>query len=311
MNIHKRDYNNILKNFPDIELSYEKNLYNKVHHSDIYITIPKGRKFFAWFCKYKNNNVCLILQLNKKKTYIEHIKIIHSCFDKYLCSGKGTILYGTIFFVNNLSFFNIENIFYFKGINIQYYNQLNKLNTIVILLNKHIKQIIFSKHNITFGLPLMDTNYNNLIDKIKTISYSIYFIQHRSLYKNKPFLNEKINIKKELFANFLIKPSIQCDIYDLYYYDNNELLFYDNAFIPDYKTSVYMNSLFRKIKENDNLDTLEESDDEEEFENISEDKFVYLDKFYTIKCVYLFNFKQWKPISITHEPIVKKCNLVN
>ena len=68
-------------------------------------------------------------------------------------------IFGTIFFVNNQSFFNIENIFYFKGINIQYYNQLNKLNTIVILLNKHIKQIIFSKHNITFGLPLMYTNY--------------------------------------------------------------------------------------------------------------------------------------------------------
>ena len=37
-----------------------------------------------------------------------------------------------------------------------------------------------------------------------------------------------------------------------------------------------MNSLFRNIKENGNLDLLEESDDEEEFENIALDKFVYL-----------------------------------
>ena len=35
-----------------------------------------------------------------------------------------------------------------------------------------------------------------------------------------------------------------------------------------------MNTLFRNIKENQNLDALEESDDEEEFENISLDKFV-------------------------------------
>ena len=36
-----------------------------------------------------------------------------------------------------------------------------------------------------------------------------------------------------------------------------------------------MNSLFRTIKENENLDSLEESDDEEEFENSNVDKFVF------------------------------------
>ena len=48
----------ILKNFPNIELSYEKNLHKKVH-ADIYLTIPKGKKYFAWFTRYKNNNYCL------------------------------------------------------------------------------------------------------------------------------------------------------------------------------------------------------------------------------------------------------------
>ena len=33
-----------------------------------------------------------------------------------------------------------------------------------------------------------------------------------------------------------------------------------------------MNDLFRNIKENSNLDLLEESDDEDEFENISRNK---------------------------------------
>ena len=39
-----------------------------------------------------------------------------------------------------------------------------------------------------------------------------------------------------------------------------------------------MNKIFRNIKENDKLDALEESDDEDEFENDKSDKFVYLDK---------------------------------
>ena len=59
-----------------------------------------------------------------------------------------------------------------------------------------------------------------------------------------------------------------------------------------------MNSLFRNIKENDNLDALEESDDEDEFENTKIDKYVYLDKKLEIKCVYLQKFNKWKPIEV-------------
>ena len=45
-----------------------------------------------------------------------------------------------------------------------------------------------------------------------------------------------------------------------------------------------MNKLFRKIIENTNLDKIEESDDEEEFENVEEDKYVYLDKKLIFAC---------------------------
>jgi hypothetical protein len=59
-----------------------------------------------------------------------------------------------------------------------------------------------------------------------------------------------------------------------------------------------MNKLFRNIKENDNLDALEESDDEEEFEDEKEDKFVHLDKEYKMICEYNYKFKKWVPIMI-------------
>ena len=70
------------------------------------------------------------------------------------------------------------------------------------------------------------------------------------------------------------------------------------ACIPDYNSSVMMNKLFRIIKENDNLDALEESDDEEEFENDNIDKFVYLDKSYKMICQFNHKFKKWNPIKI-------------
>ena len=61
--------------------------------------------------------------------------------------------------------------------------------------------------------------------------------------------------------------SIIIDTIDFDDIDNDSsVTYYDIACIPDYKTSVMMNSLFRDIKENRNLDFLEESDSEEEFE---------------------------------------------
>ena len=68
---------------------------------------------------------------------------------------------------------------------------------------------------------------------------------------------------------------------------------HSKALVKTYKISVLLNSLFRNIKENQCLDALEESDDEEEFENISLDKYVDLNKKYIMKCEYNFSFKKW------------------
>jgi hypothetical protein len=95
----------------------------------------------------------------------------------------------------------------------------------------------------------------------------------------------------------------------LYVYDQSNILYlWDVAYIPDYKTSVMMNKLFRIIKENDNLDALEESDDEDEFENNNYDKFVYLDKTINMVCTFTHKFKKWVPIKPAekHKKIV--CN---
>ena len=121
----------VMEKFPNVELSYEKNLYKKVqHNSDIYLTIPKGRKYFAWLTNYKSSPTCLLLELNKHRNSINSIQIAHSSFNKLLTIGSGTIFYGTLFSLKQSSFFNIENIFYFNGKDISHLNQLNKINTI-------------------------------------------------------------------------------------------------------------------------------------------------------------------------------------
>jgi hypothetical protein len=116
----------------------------------------------------------------------------------------------------------------------------------------------------------------------------------RSTVNNKNVINDR----KEVV--FKIKPDIQNDIYQLYCLnDDNKEVYFDTCLIPDFNTSVMMNKLFRTIKENERLDALEESDDEEEFENENEDRFVNLDKTYTMVCLYNYKFKKWYPVRIS------------
>jgi len=74
------------------------------------------------------------------------------------------------------------------------------------------------------------------------------------------------------------------------------------ALIPDIKTSRLLNSIFRNIKENDNLDEIEESDDEEEFENIEEDRFIKAPSGLTMNVTYDYKHKGWVPISLSTSP---------
>lgn len=295
----------ILKNFPNIELSYEKNLHKKVH-ADIYLTIPKGKKYFAWFTRYKNNNYCFILEINRKYNSIADISINVCSFDYKLCIGIGTILYGTIFYVNKKKFFNIEDIFYIKGHSLNNTNLYTKINRICDLMKYNIKQQMYIKNSIIFGCPNITTDYNSIINIVNELPYDLYCIQLRTLYKNTPYLNKKITIQKTIYKIFKVKAEITNDIYYLYYINNGTEEKFEIANIPDYNTSVFMNKIFRQIKENDNLDALEESDDEEEFENISLDKFVDLNKEVNMKCEYIKKFRSWKPVSVSSEKICDK-----
>jgi len=131
-------------------------------------------------------------------------------------------------------------------------------------------------------------------------------IQEKPQIHEKPF--EKIVVKQPVknkaFGEsvFLIKPDIQNDIYYLYCLDQNlKEEYHSIAHVPDYNTSVMMNKLFRIIKENNNLDALEESDDEEEFEKEDIAKFVLLDKSYKMVCQFNHKFKKWTPLKLANE----------
>ena len=309
--MHLKEKQQILNNFPQIELSYEKKLHKKVQNIDCYLTIPYGPKYFAWFYNFKNKPTLVILKIDRRNNRIIQLERRICCFKSNLCIGVGTIFYGTIFNNNNINFFNIEDIFYYKNKSLKNVCNLEKFNIEAYILENEIKPIVYKKNDIIFGLPIISDNYKDIHKKIKNIPYTIFSIQHRFLKKQIDiFYNEQVSHLIDRIAYFQLKATIQPDIYELYCYENDNIKFYGLSHISSYKNSVLLNNLFRNIKENRNLDYLEESDDEEEFENIELDKYI---KNITInmKCKFIKNFKSWEPMVRSNENISKYSFIVS
>jgi len=205
---------------------------------------------------------------------------------KQVAYNKSFIVFGLPLFSNNLEDFQnkFSNIKYeIDSIQFRSFNRVN--NYLFMYYDKFVQDKRIENRKVE------DKKVENRI--------TLDNLQKREKTFDRPFnKNSKNNIKREVV--FLIKPDIQNDIYNLYCNDNNtrKTIFYDIAYIPDFSSSVMMNKLFRNIKENQNLDALEESDDEEEFENEREDRFVDLNKEYKMVCAYSHKFKKWYPLKL-------------
>ena len=372
------EQNEIVRTFPStIKFSYERSTHKKVL-SDLYVIIPKGKKYFVWFTHRNRKNICIFLEIGYQNK-ITNVFYRHVSFDDVL--SYGTIFYGTLFKIkreitscqNNSDIFSVEDIFYYKGDDISDYIYEKKLKLIKYIFDTKLRyNISFFKNGVIFGLPVITTDFVNALDKADKLPYSVYSIQYRYLdckqdnNNNQSFIefyhfsnggatvcatvgdnisargavgggnvivnttsivvsdaitskmetnqtNETIKQKlmtsslsssssssNEIYKMFNIKPYLQNDVYYLYPITttNFATISKEIAHIPDYKTSVLMNKLFRNIKENINLDSLEESDEEEEFENIQIDKFVDLNKTIKMRCIFNYKFKKWVPVSV-------------
>jgi hypothetical protein len=236
--------------------------------------------------------------------------------------------------INNVKYFCIEDLYYYKSklvVNLPYMNKLNILKDAFI---NDISQYALTNNYMIFGLPLLSNNYDELLKQIPLLPYNITDIKirytdkhlakkienikYKTINSNKINTNaintntintntintNKINTSQNtntnpVYAIFRVNADIEPDIYNLYVLNNGNYEFYDNALISNYKISVMMNKLFRNIKENDDLDLMQESDDE--FEDNREDKYVYLNRTFNIKCGYNIKFKKWYPICLADE----------
>jgi hypothetical protein len=217
-------------------------------------------------------------------------------------------------------------------------NYQERLQLLLDMFTQQVEQVAYTKNSLIVGLPIICETYEEALAQLEQ-PYKTYGIAamgqnaaslhgaatHATSFAAThatSFAATHVNVKPNVapagptsFATaptayapagptsfaygkavFKVKAGLAADNYQLYTLEDK---FYDTALVPTYKCSVFLNALFRNIKENANLDLLEESDDEEEFENTQIDKFVDLEKTVIMECVYSKRFKKWQPMKIS------------
>jgi hypothetical protein len=316
------DFKTISYRFPVNNTNSNFNITNLSNTLDYYILYPKGRRGYLWFTYYKKEMLCLLIFINGKK-----FDDISNEFYKYEINYDNTLCYNNVLLIGTYFYkYNNKSLQHYYVIdsvlNYNYYNAIikannnNCFNSKLNLCKKVVQAISNSTFNINLGIIL--DNYDSIFKIIYKLNYDIYCV---GCYSNNKYLGNfilNIQLSKTINKNetnygynFKVTATLTPDIYNLYILENNKEIFYEYALIDSYKTSVFMNDLFRNIKENKNLDLLEESDDEEEFENIDLEKYVNLGKTYIIECFYNRKFKKWVPKNLAKNNYIIDKNKIN
>ena len=325
----------ILKRFPNFELSYETVSHKKVSTQDsVAIAIPYGRKYFIWHT-YKPGtaeDACYLIGLDKDRQFAS----VEQRPSNYSRGCLGTIVYGTLYESDTRKVFLAEDIYYHCGVNLSnlcfgdrvgflrdYIRDCGMPDTVALPLMWHVDA---------------GKEMGHIIPAELKVGYQCHHIQYREIRRVAPYINVSIpkrgtiapvlpvssakvaqkitatsvmnpipqfDFSKPAFrypAIFNITADPQLDLYHLYAYGGEGVAVYCGlAGVQSLKTSVFMNGLFRRIRENSNLDLAEESEDESDFENTDANKYVNLDAIIPVECVFNHKYRKWIPTRLARK----------
>jgi hypothetical protein len=320
------DYAHILHRFPPFELSYETFAHKKVPPNyNICLSIPTGKKQLIWFTFDSGEDIAILIDINKTHQIVKTTRINVPAITTE--TYYGTLLYGTMVQLEDRSVFVIEDLCHYRGRNVKYLLFGEKLTYLQKLFVKDLpEQSLSEEGRIILALPYMRVSTDAELDSLpfyesmtKPAKYATHHIQFRSSSTVAPYLNHiykkpqpvvepsttvliprtDVNPRLPAYSKnavFRVVADIRDDVYHLFAYSGNNSVYVNVAYIGTREQSKYMNSLFRKIKENINIDYGEESDDEETFQDMRVDKYVDLACEHMVECAFNRKFRMWEPI---------------
>jgi len=283
-----------------VELYSGKRLPRKVP-TDLNYIIPAGKRCSVWFTydKYKGGNTCYMVSEQKEGRIFEQLL---ACFDDELAYGTvfGGIIIKTPDSIQNI--FCIDSVSYYKGVYLKNYNNQKKLNILNHIFNKPEITNISAEQVVKFSLPIFCKSYDEAQSYMEKLPYKTIGVRLLNLKEKGP-VGDVMPIASELEGQtfvFLVKANQEPDSYTLFGLDKKlgRRKYAGKAIVFTYKQSKKLNSIFRIIRENDDIDLIEESEDEDTFEDISEHKFIKSHVYIKMHCKYNQKFRKWELLSV-------------
>ena len=232
-----------------------------------YLAQPVGKLSCIWFTQINNVPTCIMIDIRDRQLHKK--TILSSLFDPELV---GTILHGTHMYYESQPCFVIHNIFYYKHNPVETCYQ-EKYTLMQTIIEKYIWNEKMASSQCMFFMPV--TSYR--IENVEA-SYKIFCIKIIECTGNK-IINY---IDQTVLKQFLIQSTDIRDIYEVYTLEN---VYHSIAHVDTVKRSALLNKLFKKEI---TLDSIEESDDEEQFES----------KQIKMYCKWNEMMKKWVPIKV-------------
>ena len=128
--------------------------------------------------------------------------IIQTCFATELCYGVGTILRGTYCNIRGSHLGAVEDIYYYKGKNIQKQPLVTRLQLLTDVFKYEIQQFRYFKNQVILSVCIIvsgKTSPSSVVNTVNTMPYPVKFIQFR--YDNREE-TPVVNVDAEDFTKY-------------------------------------------------------------------------------------------------------------
>lgn len=167
------------------------------------------------------------------------------------------------------------------------------LADLLAFFNQSLRCASFNNVVYSLSAPMIFSTYDEAVRACSKCAYKAFSVIHVYDNVNQHNILQPVHIREVHFDKahtpLLIEAAAPSDHYKIYQSDG---AFVDYAFVPDYKTSVMLNRIFRNVRENENVDLIEESDDEDAADTIVNRSRVQM------KCAYNSLFNKWTPVGL-------------
>jgi hypothetical protein len=250
----------------EIKLPQESFVHKEIYIPNaLYIAQPVGKLACVMFSLVNNKPTCFMLDIRDRQ--IQKKYPLDTVFDPELV---GTIIHGTYLHYESQPCFVIHNIFQYKNNKVDM-SYIEKYKLLESILETYIFNEKMSKNQCMFFMPVISFRIENI-----EASYKIFCIKIMTENKIMNYVDQTI------LKPFWIHSTDVRDIYEIYTLEN---VYHSIAHVDTYKRSVMLNKLFKKEV---TLDSIEDSDEEEEFKSVRIKMF----------CKWNEVMKKWVPIKI-------------